>query len=178
MTDQPAHPHRHHPPQTPTPPGGRRALVEAFQNVVKSEAEKAKEARAPKPIPPHRRAAGLFVAVVIMVAAAAILVIQPGWLVAPEVPEETPQLHEASLRLAMYRAAQQIESFRRANGRLPASLPEAGADTTGVSYEAAGGYQYVLHGHSGDLELEYHSDQSLKDFLGDSYDLIRERFKR
>jgi hypothetical protein len=116
--------------------------------------------------------------VVIMVAAAAILVIQPGWLVAPEVPEETPQLHEASLRLAMYRAAQQIESFRRANGRLPASLPEAGADTTGVSYEAAGGYQYVLHGHSGDLELEYHSDQSLKDFLGDSYDLIRERFKR
>jgi hypothetical protein len=78
----------------------------------------------------------------------------------------------------MYQAGQHIESFRRANGRLPASLPEEGADTTGVSYEAAGGYQYILHGHSGDLQLEYHSDQPLKDFLGNSYTLIRERFKK
>jgi hypothetical protein len=120
----------------------------------------------------------LFVAVLIMIAAAAILVIQPAWLVAPETPEETAELHEASLRLAMYQAGQHIESFRRANGRLPASLPEAGADTTGVSYEAAGGYQYILHGHSGDLKLEYHSDQPLKVFLGNSYTLIRERFKK
>ena len=176
MTDQPAHPPRRQPPSSPS--GGRRALVEAFQNVVKSEAERAKEAKAPRPIPPHRRAAGLFIAVLIMIAAAAILVIQPPWLVAPDVPEETSELHEASLRLAMYQAAQHIESYRRANGHLPASLPEAGADTTGVTYEAAGGFQYVLHGHSRDLTLEYHSEQPLKQFLGNSYELIRERFKK
>jgi len=120
----------------------------------------------------------LFIAVLIMIAAAAILVIQPPWLVAPEIPEETSELHEASLRLAMYQAAQHIESYRRANGHLPASLPEAGADTTGVTYEAAGGFQYVLHGHSRDLTLEYHSEQPLKQFLGNSYELIRERFKK
>jgi hypothetical protein len=172
--DQPAHPQR---PQ-PSSSGDRRALVEAFQNVVKSEAERAKEAKTPVPIPPHRRAAGLVVALLIIIAAAAILYLQPPWLEAPATLSETPELHEASLRLAMYQAAQHIETFRRANQRLPATLGEAGADTTGVAYEAAGGYQYVLTGHSGDLKLEYHSDQPLKAFLGQSYELIRERFKK
>jgi hypothetical protein len=163
-------------PKPPYPPGDRRALVEAYRDVVKSEAERLKESRTPRP-PVRTSRKGRILAAVIVVVGAAILIAQPAWLTTPPAVEESPEVREASLRLAIYQAAEHIDAYERANERLPGSLKEAGAELSSLKYEVVGPRTYVLAGQSGDLKLEYRSEQPLQDFLGNSYEIIRKRFK-
>jgi len=171
--DQPAHqPRRNH------PPGDRRALVEAFQQVVKSEAERMQEAHAPKPRPSRSRRGLWIAAAAVIVICTGLLLIQPSWLTTPAVPPETREMREASLRMAMFNTAQRIEAYRRTNQRLPATAQEAGAEMAGITYAIAAPDGYVLTGRNGGIQLEYHSNQPIAEFLGNSYRLIRERFKK
>jgi hypothetical protein len=164
------------PPPAPNPTPGspdRRALVQAFQEVVRSEQEKRFHPSVPEPTASRRTArtvlllaaAGLFV----------ILVTQPRWLF-PRPPEETPALSEASLRVRMFVEIDRVERFRADNGRLPRTLVEAGADTSGLTYTPAEG-GYTLGGVNNGLSLTYRSGTPPREFLGDSYRLITQRGK-
>jgi hypothetical protein len=104
---------------------------------------------------------------------AALVVFQPGWLFLRPAPD-TPQLQEASLRIRMYVEIDHIDRFKSASGRLPASLLEAGGDSTGLQYTPHG-EQYTLSGRNGVIQLTYTSGTPAEAFLGNSYQLVRER---
>jgi hypothetical protein len=166
--------------QTPPPapnltPGSpdRRALLQAFQDVVRSEQEKRSHPVAPEPSGARRTTR-----TVLLLAAAGLLVIlvaQPRWLF-PRPPEETPALSEASLRVRMFVEIDRVERFRADSGRLPRTLVEAGADTSGLTYTPVEG-GYTLSGVNQGLSLTYRSGTPPREFLGDSYRLITQRGK-
>lgn len=165
------------PPPAPAPPPGshdRRALLQAYQDVVRTEHDK----RTTQPVPelPQSRAPFWIAMGLLIAALTAILVVQPAWLF-PKPPQESSELQTASLRVRMYVEIDRIEQFRSANGRLPATLTEAGADTSGLRYNA-GGDSYSLEGTNRNVTLTYTSSQSPKDFLGNSYDLLAQRRRR
>jgi len=165
------------PPPAPTPPPGahdRRALLQAYQDVVRTEHDK--RTTQPVPVRPPSRAPFWVSTALLIGVLAGILVLQPGWLF-PKAPQESMELRTASLRVRMYVEIDQIEAFRTANARLPATLAEAGADTTGLRYNA-GGDSYSLEGENHGVTLTYTSSQSAKDFLGNSYELLTQRRRR
>jgi len=103
----------------------------------------------------------------------ALLVSQPAWLFTPP-PNEAPAIVEASLRVRMFVEIERIERFRSDSARLPATLAEAGGDSTGLTYRVEDG-GYTLTGVNGSRALAYTPDMSREEFLGDSYRIIRER---
>ncbi len=161
-------------PHRPSGPD-RRKLIEAYQDVVRSEREK-RQSRPPlEPEPPRHRLA-VFLSLV-AVALAALLVLQPTWLFSSAPPPEPPAVKEASLRLAMFRAIELVNAYHQVQGRLPVSLADAGADTSGLRYErTADGYRLV--GTNGPVTLTYTSPADPHEFLGNSYAIIRGRKAR
>lgn len=161
-----------HPPTTDQPGGqpDRRALLQAYQDVVKSErGKKDGEGR------PEKEARPMYVVVmsVLLIALTSILLTRPAWLF-PRPPEETPVLREASLRVRMYVEIERIEQFRSANGHYPVSLLEAGGDTTGLSY-TTGPTGYTLTGQNGGITATFAAGSNPREFLGDSYQAIARR---
>jgi hypothetical protein len=164
-------------PPAPTPPPGshdRRALLQAYQDVVRTEHDK--RTTQPVPVKPESRAPFWVTMGLLIAGLTSILVLQPGWLF-PKVPEESREIREASLRVMMFVEIEQIEQFRSANSRLPATLLEAGADTAGMNYNA-GGDSYSLSGVNKGITLTYTSGQTPSDFLGNSYQLLAQRRHR
>jgi hypothetical protein len=161
------------PPPSPNSPD-RRALVKAFQDVVRTEREKQTQSSRSE-VTPARRSfqRGMMLLAVVL---AAILLSRPSWLFS-SAPQESPALREASLRVSMYVAIQRLERFRSDSGRLPASLQELGTDTTGLRYQTTAG-GYALTGTNNGLSLTYQSGTPPKEFLGDSYRQVTQRRKR
>jgi hypothetical protein len=148
----------------------RRALLQAFKDVVQSEREKkGDEGR------PGSQARPIYVVVmsVVLISLIALLVTRPAWLF-PRPPEETPAVREASLRVRMYVEIERIEQFRSANGQYPASLLEAGGDTTGLSY-TTGPTGYTLTGQNGGITATFAAGSNPREFLGNSYQAIARR---
>jgi hypothetical protein len=163
-------------PKTPPPsrkPGvpDRQALLHAFQDVVRSEGQK--NTRPPEPTSSNRghRAFLLLTAVGLLL----VLVTRPAWLF-PRPPAQTPALREASLRVRMFVEIDRVERFLADSGRLPRTLVEAGADTSGLSYTPAEG-GYTLSGTNQGLSLTYRSGTPPREFLGDSYRMVRQQGK-
>ena len=164
------------PPPSPTPSGqhDRTKLLEAYQNLVRSEQEKRNSIAVP--VPPEPSAPYFIMMVLLIGGLASLLVLQPQWLF-PRPPEETPALREASLRVRMFVEIDRIEQFRSLNGRLPGTLAEAKSDSIGLSYQPAQ-ESFSLVGHNGSLMLTYNSSMTPRDFLGQSYTLITLRSRR
>jgi hypothetical protein len=162
------------PPSSPTPSPGqhdRTKLLEAYQNLVRSEQEKRQSASHPVVVRPPSRAPFWVTMSLLIVGLSSVLVLQPAWLF-PQPVEETPALKEASLRVRMFVEIDRIEQFRSNNGRLPASLREAKADSTGLQYRPQQD-AYSVVGRNGPLALTYTSTaMAPRDFLGQSYQLI------
>lgn len=160
------------PPQPPPPPTGkpdRRALLQAYQDVVKATRRKPARIIDKGPVRrPFLVAMGVTAAILVT-----LLVFQPGWLFTRP-PAEPPPLQEASLRLRMFVEIEHIDRFSDSAGRLPTSLLEAGGDTTGLIYLPAG-EGYTLSGKNGVIGLTYSSGTSAESFLGNSYQLVRGR---
>lgn len=160
-------------PGTTNQPSGqpdRRALLQAFQDVVKSEKDKKS---GESTLAPAARPVFLIVMSLILAALTAVLLTQPAWLF-PRAPEETPGLREASLRVRMYVEIERIEQFRAANGRYPESLLEAGGDTTALTY-SAGPAGYTLTGQNRGALATFVAGSNPREFLGNSYQLISRR---
>lgn len=163
------------PGTTNQPTGGtpdRQALLKAYQDVVKSEQGKKDEvARAEQPTRP------VFLIVMggLLVALLAVLLTQPAWLF-PRAPEETPAIKEASLKVRMYVEVERIEQYRAAHGRYPATLGEAGVDTTALTYVTTDG-GYSLTGKNRGVTATFVAGSNPREFLGNSYQLISQRRK-
>lgn len=160
-------------PQGPSGPD-RRKLIEAYQDLVRSEQEKRHTQPQPERKPPRHRFAAPMGLLAVMLAA--VLLLEPRWLFTPPLPPEPPALQEASLRLAMFRSIELIDAFREVNGRFPHTLAEAGADSTALTF-ALTPDGYTLTGTNGRVTLTYTFPADPRQFLGKAYEVIRQRNK-
>lgn len=156
-----------HPPEDP-----RAALLQAYQDVVKFANEQPKR---PPPDPPSRLP--FWITMGSLIATLTTLTVwQPPWLFTPQL-KESSAMSEASLRVRIYSEIVRIERYQQQhNSQLPPTLADAGGDTTGVSYTLLR-TGYTLTGKSGPLVIVYKSDTTPKQFVGNSYALIRARRK-
>ncbi len=163
----------------PDPPGGgseKQALLEAFDDVLRADAaRRAEEA--------ERRAASAKrsrrISPIVLASVFALLGIgtgamatRPAWLGFGEPYVEPPVVQDASLRLSIYRARQQVELFRRERQQLPATLREAGVSDPSLRMTVVSSSQYVIEGGNDSVRLALRSDEPVRPFLGDAYDVI------
>lgn len=175
MSESPAQkPAASEPDRSATGPGVERVdrsdLVEAYKDLIHAEKERltgtAEEA-------PPVRWAFWSIMLLLLVGSVGALVLKPEWFF-PPAPLQTPQIQDASLRLQVYREILRVDAFRKAQGRLPASLQEAGGGDSGVQYTGVGG-SYSLSASEGGHSVIYQSSTPPETFLGKSYDEIRRR---
>ncbi len=160
-------------PVPPTPE--KRALIDAYDQALKSAAERRAEEAA---IRPHRRVrpfAWLLLALAVVVIGA-IAVVQPPWVPWADRFDAKPEVEDASLRLAIGLEAQRIVRFRRVHGALPERIEETGVPIPGIEY-VKNGDSYLLRGTHGAAALTYRSTDSLRAFVGHSYDVLLRRGK-
>ena len=201
MSPRDPRPHdREHPPdREPSPPPGnpsgaearpspprlrpetasRQQLVGAFQEVVKAEAAR-KAARATEWTEPGTHWNLLALSAVVIALGSYILIARPAWFIAPPPPPlvQPREEVEASLRLGIGREAERVEAYRRQYGKLPATLKEAGGGQSGLRYAPMGTGRYTISGTSDGVGLTYDSIDSIATFVGSSYEVVRQRFKR
>lgn len=155
----------------------KKALLEAFDTVLKVQAEE-REARLAEAAARRRHGASRLLMVVsttlLLFTGIYLYVERPAWVFpAPPTPESLA-VREASLRIGVANAAQHVERYRQHTGRLPATLVEAGAHDDGLTYVRRGsGYQIL--GEQGDVSVAYDSDDSLTRFVGNSFKVIARR---
>jgi hypothetical protein len=165
------------PPSTPDPATGKKALLDAFDHVLKTQADE-REARRLE-AEARRRSTGsrvlILVCLVILAFTGGYLYVErPDWVFPVPPTPESIAVREASLRISIANAAQHIERYRQRNGRLPATLADAGATTPGIQYEP-GTTGYQIHTSLEGTTLSYHSSQSLEKFVGNSFAVITRR---
>jgi hypothetical protein len=159
-----------------TPPvhDSKTDLLDAARAVVKDRSERATQERSNRLQPAARKRVGALT--LLSVIGLGLLVLRPEWLVGPKaVPAETPAVAEASLRLGLLRERQRIVDFVRLQGRLPASLAEAGVTLPGVGFEAEEAQGFRIFAQVGDSLLVLHSGDSMSSFLGSSLQDIKNR---
>jgi hypothetical protein len=164
------------PPPVPDA-AAKKALLEAFDHVLKSQAEERDAAR--QAADARRRAAGSRILLVLAVTLLAftggyVYIERPDWIFPPPPAPQSAAVREASLRISVANAAQRIEHFRQRTGRLPSSLAEAGDHTPGLTYQP-GTTVYQQHIAVGGIRLSYESTHSLEKFVGNSFGVIVRR---
>jgi hypothetical protein len=157
-------------------PDSKKALLDAFDQVLKTQAEERAERLVGTRRARGRLAAVTWIAVVALLLTVAYLWIErPGWLFQPPPPLESAAVKEASLRIALANAARHVEHYRRQHGRLPKSLDETGTLANGISYEPGRANDYLLRGVNGPVRLALRSTDSLAPFVGNSFEVITRR---
>jgi hypothetical protein len=164
--------------ETATPE--KKALLEAFDTVLKTQAD---EREAQRRADEARRAARARSRPVMWACAAIVLFVgaylwieQPDWAFPNKPLAESAAVKDAGLRIGMANAAQHLERYRQRNGRLPATLMEAGAHGEGFAYQrGASGTSWQLVGQNGPVRLTLTSTEPLSKFLGNSFEVIARR---
>jgi hypothetical protein len=167
-----------HDPQISTASPEKKALLEAFDTVLKTKAEEREAELAAAES--QRRGRGvsrllMLVCVTILVFVSAYLYVErPDWIFPTPAPPESVAVREASLRITIATAAQHIERYRQQSGRLPATLTEAGAYGEGIAYQrTTAGYR--LEGESDAVRVTFDSHEPLARFVGNSFKVISRR---
>jgi hypothetical protein len=164
--------------ETATPE--KKALLEAFDTVLKTQAEEREVRRQQEEARRLARARSRPVmwacATLVLLVGSYLGVEQPEWAF-PNAPlAESPVVKEAGLRIGMANAAQHIERYRQRNGRLPGTLAEAGAHGDGLDYQRdTAGTGWRLVGQHGATRLTLASSDSLARFLGSSFEVVSRR---
>lgn len=97
---------------------------------------------------------------------------RPEWVFAPPPIAEAPEVTAASMRLALVRERQRVERYQEQNGRLPATLAEAGGTLPNIEIATSPDGSYLLRAVEGGTALELHSSDSVEAFLGNSLQVI------
>lgn len=167
------------PPGSPAPSAEKRALLDAFDTVLKTQADErdasSRDAEAQRRARASSRPLMGAATLILLAVAAYLAVMRPTWVFAPRPTPETLALQEASLRVSMANAAQHVDHFRKRNARLPESLAEAGARENGIRYERVGAGGFRLAGENGPARATFNSGEELSDFLGNSFQIIARR---
>ncbi len=169
-------------PAPTTAPAGsaeKKALLDAFDTVLKTQAEEReaslRDAEARRRARASSRPLLAASALVVLGLGAYLAIVRPAWVFAPRASPETLAIKEASLRIAMANVSQHVHHFQQRNGRLPDSLAEASAGDHGLSYQRLGASSYRLVGENGPAHVTFSSEEPLTDFLGNSYQIIARR---
>jgi hypothetical protein len=165
------------PAPSPAASPEKKALLEAFDTVLKTQAEVRQAERTAADA--RRRSRGfsrllmVVCATIIVFASVYLYVERPEW-VFPAPPPESPAMREASLRISMANAAQHIERYRQQTGQLPMTLQQAGAHGAGIRYErTTAGYR--LLGEGDGVRVALNSGEPLSRFIGRSFEVISRR---
>lgn len=154
-------------------PESKKALVEAFDHVLKAQAEERERLAAART--KRRPTAITWIMICTLLFAGAYLWLEkPIWLF-PAGTVESLEVRDASLRISLANAARHVEYFRKKNGRRPATLDETGTRTSRIVYELNGSDGYLLHGENGPVRLTLRSTDSLAAFVGKSFEVIARR---
>ena len=163
----------------PAPSAEKKALLDAFDTVLKTQAEEreasAREAEARRRARASSRPLLAASAAILLAIGAYLAIMKPTWVFAPGPTPESLAIQEASLRIAMANASQHVQRFRQQSGRLPESLAETGARSGDLVYSRQGASGYRLMGENGPARVTLTSDDSLVDFLGNSFLIITRR---
>jgi hypothetical protein len=166
------------PASSPKATPEKKALLEAFDTVLKTQAEDREAERAAAEA--RRRNSG--VARVLIVLCTTIIVFtcvylyieRPEFVFPTPLPPESVAVREASLRISLASAAQHIERYKQQTAQLPTSLEQAGAHGAGITYERTpAGYR--LQGDGDGVRVTYSSGEPLTRFIGKSFDVISRR---
>ena len=162
-----------------SPTSQKQALLEAFDSVLKQQAEH-REAERREEAARRRRQNRVrpivWVAAVFAVFLCTYLYIErPEWVFPAATPPESVAIQEASLRIGMANVAQHIERYHQRRGRLPRTLVEAGTQVEGVSYQPIDSTGWRLTGSHAGIELTLASREPLTRFLGNSFEVISRR---
>ncbi len=154
---------------TYTPDGNdlppKRALVDAYRDVLTDQARRKKELRRARMPEPVKRSPILIGSLIILGVLVAVLILKPDWFGMKQRPETTVESN-ANLRLMMYMAGRRIHAYRTTNGAYPASLTTVGSAAEGLTYRPtpAGGFELI--GERGGQTLRLTQADSLSAFLG------------
>jgi hypothetical protein len=156
----------------------KQALLEAFDSVLKTQAEERLAAQ--REAEARRNARRIRPGVLALAALALFLcaylyIERPDWLFPDARPAESVAIKEASLRIGMANVAQHIERYRQQNGKVPASLLEAGTQVQGMTYAPVDSTGWRLVGSHAGIELTLDSGEPLPRFLGNSFEVIARR---
>jgi hypothetical protein len=158
----------------------KKALLQAFDTVLKTAAEERELERLGAEARRRSRGASRLLLVVCTVIATFVSVYlyveRPEWAFPVASVPESPAVRQASLRISVATAAQHIERYRQQRGQLPTTLEQAGANGAGVSYQrTAAGYQ--LEGENEGIRVSFTSGESLTRFVGNSFEVIARRLR-
>ena len=156
----------------------KKALLEAFDTVLKTKAEEREaELAAAETRRRHRGASRLLMVLCttfVVFFSVYLYVERPEWIFPHRLGPESLAVREASLRISLANAAQHVERYRQQTGHLPATLQQAGAHGAGISYErTADGYR--LAGEGDGVRVTFSSGESLARFIGNSFEVISRR---
>jgi hypothetical protein len=164
--------------QVPAASSQKQALLEAFDSVLKKQADdreaeqRAEAARRNR----NRVRPTVWVSGLLTLFLCAYLYIErPEWLFQASTPPESVAIQEASLRIGMANVAQHVERYRQRTGKLPRTLLEAGTQAEGMTYQPLDSTDWRLVGSHRGIELTLASREPLPKFLGNSFDLISRR---
>ena len=90
----------------------------------------------------------------------------------PEVPSIPPANQEAGLRIEMSIQVNNILRYAADNGRLPNDLGEVGDNPAALQYVSLGGNAFQLTGQSGDIKVDFNSNDPVSDLLGDAMAIV------
>jgi hypothetical protein len=149
---------------TGRPQSSRSALAEAYENAIKSEADRKALAAVVARRRFRLRTTLLALAWIGILSGLVVLAIHPEWFNLGQV-QETPAERDANLRLTLYIAGRQLEAYRHDHGKYPDRLAEAGRFAPGLVYVRTpdGGYELKLSRDRDRVTLT--SRDSLNDFL-------------
>ena len=163
----------------PGKPTQKQALLEAFDTVLKKQAEdreaELRDAEARRRGRSGIRPAIWASALLVGVLCTYLYMERPDWLFPTATPHESVAVTEASLRIGMANVAQHVERYRQRTGRLPRTLLDAGTQAEGIAYEPLDSAGWRLVGSYAGLELTLVSQEPLDKFIGKSFDLISRR---
>jgi hypothetical protein len=166
-------------PNTPTTSAtAKKALLEAFDTVIKTQAEEREaELRAAelrRQAQAWSRPLVLICVAIVLFTAAYLWIERPEWVFPVPLAPESVAVEEAGLRITIANAVQHLERFRQRNGHLPESLEEAGAHPLGLRYTVTGA-EYRLEGERNGRLVVFTSGEPLPAFLGNSFKVISRR---
>jgi hypothetical protein len=158
------------------PPDGNEAR-NAIEAVMDDQAERELRRSLADPKPVDRRPLMLGILATLLAATTWVLVAPPDALQPPPLPAPPPEIMTAGLRMDIYLAAVQVESFREEVGHLPVILIEAledPGDGSDLVYEIVGSSTFRISGRRGMDEATYVSTEPMAAFLANARRVLEE----
>jgi hypothetical protein len=90
----------------------------------------------------------------------------------PDVPSIPPANQEAGLRIEMSIQVGKILQYVADNERPPGDLGELGNSPVALQYVPLGGNAFQLTGQTGDITVDFHSNDPVSDLLGDAIAIV------